>query len=75
MVKIIVTSPSGKSRFAYEFVEVDEAKKLLDVLRVHGFEAAQQYVQRIDDTVCKICGKAKSYHTPGRHPYRPFVNR
>lgn len=52
MVEISVTSPSGTRKFSREFALVEQAQKLLDVLRVHGYEAAEQYAQR----TCAQCG-------------------
>jgi hypothetical protein len=74
MVKIIIVSPSGKSRFAYEFLEVRDAQKLLDVFRFEGYEAAERHVKMLGNNVCRICGRIKSSHVPGGHPFRPFTN-
>ena len=53
-VKITVTSSSGRSSFSCEFDKVHKAKYFLNWLRVHGFRAAQQCVQRIGGTAYRF---------------------
>ena len=58
MLKIIVTPPNQPS-FSGEFSSVSDAYDFLEVLRVYGYEAAQQSVQRTgahgEDCNCDKC--------------------
>ena len=72
MSRITITSPGGERFFVHEFIDAIEAIKILEIWNTQGYEAAKNYVSRLNSGACRICGKPKSYHTPGKHLYRPF---
>lgn len=71
-MKITTTSADKKHSFTFTTVSMNEAKDFLDFVRVHGYDAAQQYVQRTGGT-CAVCLRPKIWHEKNRSTHEFFL--